>query len=101
MYAVTFLNTGTEVVAIRKVKKIVIITKSLISNCLTIYSLYNVCSYLPKHWYRGRGYPVKKFVINNNKVFDFELFDHIFIIQCITFLNTGTEVVVIPSKNLL
>ena len=64
------------------VKKFVTITKSFISNCLTIYSLHNVCSYLPKHWYRGRGYPVKKFVINNKQVFDFELFDHIFIIQC-------------------
>ena len=81
MYAVTYLPKHWYRGRGYHVKKFVIITKPLISNCLTIYSLYNVCSYLPKHWYRGRGYPVKKFVINN-QVFDFELFDHIFIIQC-------------------
>ena len=43
------------------IKKFDMITKPLSSNCLTIYSLYNVCSYLPKHWYRGCDYHVKKF----------------------------------------
>ena len=44
MYAITFLNTGTEVVVIMS-KKIDIVTKPLISNNLTRYSLYNVRSY--------------------------------------------------------
>ena len=53
---------------------------------------------------RGRGYHDVKNFVTINQAFDFELFDHIFIIQCMqlrTFLNTGTEVVVIMSKNLL
>ena len=63
MYAVTYLPKHWYRVRGYDVKKFAIITKPLISNCLIIYSLYNVRSYLPRHWYRGRGYHVKNFQI--------------------------------------
>ena len=75
---------------------------SLISNYLTIYSLYNVCSYVPKHWNRRRGYPVKKFVtITKSFISNCLTIYSLYNVYAVTFLNTGTEVVVILSKNLL